>query len=469
MIFMRIIFIGDFIVQILYCTLCIFIIHISSNSNNSDEIISGIASSLIVVSFTASFVAICQALCIYENIIPARSYETFRRVSANIGQANHLGSLLLMGICSIFYISRVIKNNYLKYLLFVIAVYIGVGISITESRTALVNIIALLVLVFIKKNLFKKNNIIVIFSFAIIIIISIFFWPSLILEYHNPKLTNGITSINTTSSMRLQMWQQIFHAISLKPWFGWGPGNVSLALNSVQHSYAETLPFTYSHNIILDFMVWFGIPVSASLVGFILFWIFYCIKKTKDQESIFFLSIIFIFTTHSMLEYPFAYAYMLLPTMLAIGFLEKKSPIFSISIPKIYAAILLLIFSITFILLAFEYLKIEASINNAKLKSLGFGKEINYPIEWTPLTQLESIKKSISIATTKDMNPQEIEILKITSERFPRFFIQKKYAISLYLNGNSEEYHKQLQIIRLMHGEYKKIEIEKYLNLPGNK
>ena len=89
------------------------------------------------------------------------------------------------------------------------------------------------------------------------------FWPGIL----NFILIGGLddsaaTQVNLHAGTRLLVWPQLWEAVLQRPWFGWGLREVSEAHNAVLHAHAQSEPFTYAHNVVLDLAVGMGLPLT---------------------------------------------------------------------------------------------------------------------------------------------------------------------------------------------------------------
>ena len=113
-------------------------------------------------------------------------------------------------------------------------------------------------------------------------------------------------------------------AIIDKPWFGYGWNQTSVAQTSVTLEYPLNIWLEYSHNLFLDIIVWTGIPIGISIISIMLIWFWQTYKKINTPNQLLYFLIITAFFIHCMLEYPFAYAYFLLPIGVYIGILHQQ-------------------------------------------------------------------------------------------------------------------------------------------------
>ena len=113
-------------------------------------------------------------------------------------------------------------------------------------------------------------------------------------------------------------------AIMDKPWLGYGWNQTSVAQTSVTLKYPLDIWLEYSHNLFLDLIVWTGIPIGLSIIGLIIIWFLQTFKKINTLNQLLYFFIITAFLIHCMLEYPFAYAYFLVPIGLYVGMLHQQ-------------------------------------------------------------------------------------------------------------------------------------------------
>lgn len=64
------------------------------------------------------------------------------------------------------------------------------------------------------------------------------------------------------------MWHQMLLAIKEQPLLGYGWNQVGVAQLSVYLDYPTTEWTEHSHNILLDLLIWNGIPLGILIIGF---------------------------------------------------------------------------------------------------------------------------------------------------------------------------------------------------------
>jgi len=238
---------------------------------------------------------------------------------------------------------------------------------------------------------------------------------------------------------------------------------VSEAQNLVLDAYSFSEPFTYAHNLFLEMAVGMGIPLTA-LVSFALFaWLWRCIRETKELLTWYCLALLLPFGVHCLLEFPYAYAYLLAPVMLAIGVLEGRlMPRNNFRIGWWPAAIGLLVLISAMAWSVVEYFSLEEDFRVARFEALRIGVT---PSEYAKpkvilLTQLDALAVGARIVPAAGMSFDRVELMRRVAMRFPWPALQNRYALALALNGNPEEAIRQLKVIRAMHGQKAYLDIK---------
>lgn len=290
------------------------------------------------------------------------------RPSANLGQPNNLATLLFISLFSNLYLFR--KNKIESWLYITINITLVLGIVLTQSRTSWIVFVALLLLSYLKKDLSLFSTVV---KNSALFFLLVLFIPYITLFVHGKGL-NFVERIYSDSS-RLDIWQQIIIAIFDRPWLGYGWNQTSVAQTEASLKYPMDIWLEYSHNMFLDIIVWNGIPLGLIIIGIIVTWFFRSYKRVTSTDELIYYFIIVTFFIHCMLEFPFAYAYFLLPVGLYVGFLNNKiddSGIISINKPSIF---LVAIFSVIFSAIVKDYISLSNKRDDYSRKYL-FSQEI---------------------------------------------------------------------------------------------
>lgn len=402
-------------------------------------------------------IALFQSMRPYDDLVFINLLPGWRRPGANLGQANHVGTLVLWSLCSVVYLG--VRKKISPELGFFFGALLLFGASMTESRTALIGVWVLAVWLIGVPSAWTRRQLKLI---ALLFVLSgtIFFmsWPRLLEAIHEGAWNSsegGGTTINMQGGARFVVWPQLLNALLMRPLTGWGFSGVSHALNAVADQYSETFPFTYAHNLLLDLMIWFGIPFSIALVGLTCIWLWNRVAVARDTSGWYAVALLIPFGLHSALEFPFAYAYFLFPVGYLIGTLDSGGGGFwGLAVTRRFAVLILLGWTAFCFEVTREYLLAEEDYRVARAEALRVGKTpVEYSIPTLPvLTQLGGLNKAIRIVPSPHVNREELELLRMSALRFPSIAVQNRYAMSLALTGNLTEAKRQLKVIRSMHG-----------------
>jgi hypothetical protein len=385
-----------------------------------------------------------------------------RRPGGNMAQPNQLATLILFALASAVYLFE--SQRVHTVLASLITFILLCGLALTESRSG-----ALSLLLLTGWWWFKRSSLGGTLSVrALVLWVGLFaccfwFWPSCF-NFIQDAGWAGIAGIphssfeqvNTSAGTRLIVWPQLWAAAWMHPWFGWGLREISTAHNAVVHEYTQTEAFAYAHNMALDLAVGVGLPLTALLIGATGAWFWRRVRAVNDLQSWYCIAVILPFGVHSMLEYPFAYAYLLVPVMILVGVLEAKlAPRHVLRLPSLIAASAWALISFAMAWSVFEYIAIEDDFRIVRFESLHLGQT---PADYERpnvlmLTQLGALLDAGRIVPAPDMDGKRVELARKVALRFPWPATQNRYALSLALNGNPEEARRQLKVIRVMHGE----------------
>lgn len=448
-----IVFGGDAFVLTLYVLLCISCMALGRASSNKQELYIVLAGTLLAGAFLSAIVAFVQALELSDAFIWIRLMPQLRRPGGNLGQPNQLATLLLMGLTSLLFLYETKRLGALLSTL--LALILLTGVAATESRTAVLSLIVLGLwwLVKQKKLGFRLS------PWAILLagmgFLCLFWsWPLLLDAVQ--QTTGSGSVVNTNVGTRWQVWHQLLEAALQRPWWGWGMGQVSFAHNAVVHTYASSEPFTYAHNLALDLALGIGIPLAGLGVIVCVVWLGRRMRMVRQLAPWYCLALVLPVAVHSMLEFPFAYAYFLAPVMFALGALEGMTAAkvaFRLGIKPV--ATMLFVTTAVMAWSVVEYVAIEEDFRVVRFESLRIGST---PASYERphvvlLTQLDALLHGGRIQPRPGMLSDELELARKVTLRYPWAATQNRYALSLALNGNPDESIRQLKVIRALHGE----------------
>ena len=458
---------GDALIIALYTILCVVCVVMgfastrqvttffvkSLGGRNEPQALTCLAATLTIGAFASAILAFAQVFELWEHASWINRMQYLRRPGGNLGQPNQLATLLLMGMVGILFLYESRRLNGLPSIL--IFLTLCVALAASESRTGVLSFLLLSVWWFAKNRQadFRLSPWLVVL--ATICFLSLFWtWPSLFSFLQQSSGAGAV--VDTKPGYRLVVWPQLLEALMQRPWWGWGLGEVSEAHNAVAHAYAVSEPYSYSHNLLLDLALGMGMPLTALLVVATCVWLWRRVQTANRLLPWYCLALALPVAVHSMLEFPFAYAYFLVPVMFALGALEgmtEEKPVLQIGARPVAA--LLLGVSILGGWSVVEYLRIEEDFRVARFEALRLGQT---PTDYQKpkivlLTQLDALLGGARIVPKPSMMLDELALAKKVALRYPWTATQNRYALSLALNGHPEEAVRQLRVMKAMHGE----------------
>lgn len=266
--------------------------------------------------------------------------------------------------------------------------------------------------------------------------------------------TSDILTRATTGYLRIPMWHQMLVAIQQQPWWGYGWNQVGVAQLTVFLDYPTTEWTEHSHNILLDLLIWNGIPLGGII--FVTWWLYQLSKLVTTIESFTALAMVGSVLVHAMLEYPLEYAFFLLPVGFLLGLIQAEDQnLQTINMSRGFIGLFLTVSIVLYIWIFIEYRIIEKDVQLVRFESLNIG--MLHAEHATPkvilLTQLKDQIKFIRTAPTKNMSENQLNWMKLVAYRFATSTALYRYAQALALNNQPELAKKHLLILETLHGK----------------
>lgn len=374
------------------------------------------------------------------------------RAMGNLGQPNQLATLLLMGMAALawtFEQRRIGRTGLIVGITFLSTVLV-----LTQSRAGMLS--ALVAGIFlILKNRAKARRVtpasIVVWLAAYGLVVQ------LLPLIHDILLLSDARSVSFGDNARITIWKQMLSGISQAPWvgYGWNQTPTAHAAGSIAVPYSMT--YTNAHNAVLDIVAWVGIPLGLLLTGACLYWFLSRMFAIKETHAVYAMACLLPIAVHSMVEYPFAYAYFLLAAGLMVGVVEGARPARkSMELRRLWVGGLLALWGVLGSYLIYEYLLIEEDFRVVRFENLRIGRtpaEYQVPDVWM-LSHMGSMLKAARQQALPDMSSEDLENLRKASLRFPYGSLALRNALALGLNGDASGATHQMAVIRGMYGNY---------------
>ncbi|MCQ4270695.1 Wzy polymerase domain-containing protein [Pseudomonas kuykendallii] len=372
------------------------------------------------------------------------------RPFANFAQPNNYASCLLLGLVGVGYLFE--RNRLSTFVSCLLAFFFLFGVALSQSRTPLLGGLFAIVWVFWARGRVRLTGWAVCLLFAAYS--GLFLAIPIISESLNIAMSN--LSDRAGGGARLDLWVQMWAAIINGPFWGYGWGQASVAQTSVSILYPGVPITEYSHNIVLDILVWNGLIPGALLLAVAALFFARFVIMGRSSEALFCLLAVGFFCIHSMLEYPFAYAFLLFPIGILLGVLEfevAEAPVLSVAVKYVYG--LVLISLVVLLVFVVEYIRVEEDYRLMRFESARIGTVVHDKISPDVffLDQLGGYIRFARTPATQGMSEGDIEFMKRISHRYPYSSSIFRYALALGLNGRPVEAAHEMLILRNIHGE----------------
>lgn len=412
------------------------------------------------VTWLAAMISACVgiiqwlSLSDYLGSLYVTQMDVDERASGNMGQPNQLASLLLMGIAALTWIYERERTRIGIWGYGFSLGFLTIALVLSQSRAGVLSA-SIMVAWIAWKNYRKTNCIRPWHAFAWVIS---YFLLLKILPYLQDALLMSVardTSM-TRDNGRIIMWQQTWAGIMEAPWFGYGWNQTPTAHAAGSIAYPGRLTFTNAHNVVLDILAWTGIPMGVLLTCACLYWFCSRMLAVKNSTSVYAMAGLIPIATHSMLEYPFAYAYFLVAAGFFIGIVEGAYPkALQLNLKRIFLIPSVLLFFVVGGRIIYEYMIIEEDFRVVRFENLRIGKtplEYEVPQNIILLSQEGVMLKASRIRAHRNMSREALENLRMAALRFPYGSLGLRYAMALGLNGDPQGATQFMQVVYGMYG-----------------
>lgn len=394
-------------------------------------------------------IALCQWFNL-DSVLPGMvNISGTQRPYANFAQPNNMATFLVMALMSCLYLYE--KKKIQTKWLFACAVVIVMGVALSQSRTAWVAAIAIMLyLVFYQyKGIIRLKWY---YSSLWLLLFIFFIWLFPVLSQLIAQMTDAevirsreLVSRATGDMSRLAIWQQMLAAIQAQPWFGYGWYQTSVAFVSITDTVQGPVWIRSAHNFIIDFLIWNGAVIGVPFLAYFGYLGYQMQRWVKTPESVIGILMIGAFVTHAMFEFPQHYAYFLLPVGFIMGtVLAQRSDIAKQLVMPSW--LIKAIFAVGVILIAVIYRDYDTAVPKlgqsiryeqqpekiTNEKPIFLLTEFNHRIDW------------IRVDPYTKMSQDEIHQHEKLVVSYPTKYNLLKYIRLLAYNGYIKEAHHQL-------------------------
>jgi O-antigen ligase len=375
------------------------------------------------------------------------------RVYGNLAQPNHLATLCLMGVVFALWLRH--HSVIRRWQFVLLAAWLSFGLTITESRSGLLGAGAVGVALLLRRRVLPGAQ-----RFVTV------WWAGLAAAYLLlPRLNDLLllaparTQSLGDDNSRIVMWRQALAAIGDAPWLGHGWRQTMYALKKASMAVPGSLVTDYAHNLVLDVLIWVGIPLGILMLALAAVWLLRRWRRIVDARELLLFAAIIPAVLHSQFEFPFAYAYFLFPVAWLLGALEASQANAQgmetvRPWPATMSTAVLLGFTSVCVLVALEYVEVEEDYRVMRFELRRVGQvPTGYSVpQIHVLTQLRDVLEMGRVEPKAGLSPEVLERLQKTSEHNGWATLDLNYALALAYNGQPEEASRRLAQLQNVYG-----------------
>jgi hypothetical protein len=373
------------------------------------------------------------------------------RIAGNLMAANQLASLLGIGLIGVVWLYE--RHHIHGAVASLGTAFIGFGVVMTQSRAAWLFLLLLIALrAGLRHRIAWRTSLSAVAVAAAVFVAGIVTWTPL-----NEAIGFGMgaqpLTLRMQPGLRVIHWQSMLEALSLAPLAGYGWLQVPVAQSLVAPGFPPTGEWlSSSHNLILDLLLWNGVPLGLLVFGALVWWMVSRVGQCRDLDGAVALAVITVLGAHSMVELPLQYMYFLLLAALFVGVIEATgsattTPALTIGRAGYGTASLLMVAAMYWV--SSEYLAVEEQTRRAGLKDAGY--VLNGALPSTPdVVLLDGPREYVRLWLTEaneGMTKTEVDWMRDVSTRFPVPPALFRFAVAAALAGRYGEAEHALRVL----------------------
>lgn len=376
---------------------------------------------------------------------------------ANLAQPNHFNSAAFLGLCALALLREVRALGGTGFWLG--AIFLLAGMVMSGSRTAWVQLAILAAMV--AWFGWRRSLTVGLASAALLIALYVVLhqtWSSL--DGWMMRGSARPMDEKMLAGARPQVWADMLRAVAQEPWWGHGWQQVTAAQQRVA---LERPPvpvffehFDHSHNLLLDLLVWAGIPAGGTIIILGAVTLARLLRRLDDVRVIWSMVAVLGIGAHAMLEYPLEYAYFLVPIGLLLGAGHALThPAQGVRMPRAVIISTGLGVAILLAVIGRDYVEAEENFRTLRFEAARIGATgiTSKAPDLRVLTHLEAFLDFARTEARPGMSAQEIDRMRHVSERFGIPATLLRYALASGLNGRPDDASRSLARICHIHSK----------------
>jgi O-antigen ligase len=297
------------------CLLILMAAGTAAGGAHRDEFIDAVALAWLVAAALSTAIALCQYFGVAEALAPWVSASSTGEAFANLRQRNQFASLTAIGMASLFWL---FPARLARWPAFLAIAWLAIGNASTTSRTGLTQMILLGALACLWPGQRRQRAMLwfgglIAYGAAALVLPWLL---EMLTGMPGNRLWERVASVDSCSS-RTVLWSNVLHLIGVRPWLGWGWGELDYAHFATLYDgprFCDILD--NAHNLPLHLAVELGTPVAMLLCGGLAWAAVRARPWTEPQPARQMAwAVLAVIVVHSLLEYPLWYG----PFQIAFG------------------------------------------------------------------------------------------------------------------------------------------------------
>jgi O-antigen ligase len=358
------------------------------------------------------------------------------RPAANIAQPNQAATLLIWGLLAGAWLHQTKRLTTIS--LAFLGIFLTSGLVLTNSRIGLLELLAIALLAWMQRDRFPKKHLAyVLIALALFALAATVLLPTINAALFLAEPTRTFEEL-FTESIRQKAYKMFFGALIQQPWLGFGLTNFYIPqFLMAEHTASFHGYFIQSHNILLDFLLWFGIPLGGALIFITLRWFWTTYTHLQHHDDVLMLLCVVALMMHAMVELPHQYLFFILPAAVFVGLLTrgKGMPVGKPSLMIVYVAVVA-----GFCVVCLDYFKTEASFRNLRIENSKLDIKVDTRVpDLISLNQMEGLLTMTKQQATVGMTPAQLKQMERVVNSHSAPYLIFAYINALALNGRPEE------------------------------
>jgi len=378
---------------------------------------------------------------------------------ANLAQPNQLATLLGLGMAGVFCLFETRKVS--KGVALATAGWLAITMGLTLSRTPLLLFLAAGATLWMGGQRLRLRT-----ATSVVAVLAVVWGASFLLL---PTLSEvlglssgGALAGRAQAGPRLVIWSQLWDAVWLRPLTGFGWNQVSMAQVAVAEAHPLSRMTEHSHNLVLDLLLWNGVPLAILAIGVACWWLAGRVRRLRSVTGVFGLLAVSLLLAHSMVEFPLDYLYFLVPFGIALGLVEvdgekHREPRIA---QRFAGGAIAMVFGLI-ALGAWDYWRVEEAYRDMRFTVARVGRPMVTqppPPPTTQFTQLAAFHTFSLMPPRPGMSQDELAWMRNVAHRYGYAPSLYRYALAQALNGDQAGARLTMLQLKQLHGDVRYLE-----------